>query len=70
MNLLGTAAVVFGGTSRGVFFNDLSALNLDKLKSHPKDVSWETLMPDESQSKRPLARAGHTMVAWDEKLYL
>lgn len=69
MSLLGTRVLVFGGIDQGPL-NDLYAFDLEKSQSRPDGASWEILMPNESHANRPLARWGHTMVAWDHKLYL
>lgn len=76
LSLLGTTVLVFGGFGGREIFNDLYALDLNKLQSHPDGASWETLipheyrMPQERHLDRPAARFNHTMVAWNHSLYL
>lgn len=71
MNLLGSSILVFGGCNQDDdYFNDLSTFDLRQLHSRPDDTSWETLLPNESHPDRPLARWNHTMVSWDDKLFL
>ena len=72
MSLLGTNILVFGGLVGGItsLSNDLCALNLSELQSHADGASWETLMPNEPHPNRPPPRKDHTMVSWDNKLYL
>ena len=45
-------------------FNDLIALDLSE------STDWEVWLPNDAYPDRPLARADHTMISWDEKLYL
>ncbi|CAF9936083.1 Negative regulator of mitotic exit [Imshaugia aleurites] len=70
MSPLGSSALVFGGQNGEVYFNDLSAFDVNQPYDRPDGTAWETLLPNEPHPDRPLARANHTMVSWDDKLYL
>ena len=52
-----------------MFLNDLYVLDLTETNpSEPTD--WEVWLPNDTYPDRPLERADHTMVSWDDKLYL
>lgn len=79
LTLLGTTILVFGGQTELVGrprdapsanSNDMYAIDLNSLQSHPDGASWETLMPNETHPNRPLGRLYHTMVSWNNNLYL
>ncbi len=70
MTLLGSSVMVFGGCNDASDFNDLYAIDINKLQSRTEEASWEILIPNEPHPNRPLARTNHTMVSWDQKLYL
>ncbi|KAL9068762.1 MAG: hypothetical protein Q9161_005965 [Pseudevernia consocians] len=69
LSLIGTTVLLFGGRNEDEYFNDLLALDLNGFQIHP-NASWETLMPNESHPNRPPKRLNHTMVSWDQNLYL
>ncbi|KAJ5156071.1 hypothetical protein N7492_008874 [Penicillium capsulatum] len=73
LNILGSKLYVFGGQVEGFFFNDLIAFDLNQLQN-PSN-KWELLVqnsheggPPEGQI--PPARTNHTIVNFNEKLYL
>lgn len=73
MNILGSKLYVFGGQVEGFFFNDLVAFDLNQLQN-PSN-KWEHLVqnsheggPPEGQI--PPARTNHTIVGFNDKLYL
>lgn len=73
LNILGSKLYVFGGQVEGFFFNDLIAFDLNQLQN-PSN-KWEVLTqnsheggPPEGQI--PPARTNHTVVSYNEKLYL
>lgn len=57
----------------GYFFNDLVAFDLNALQHSA--AQWDMLMPSSadggsSPAHVPPARTNHTMVTWNDKLYL
>lgn len=73
MNILGSRLYVYGGQVEGFFFNDLVSFDLNQLQN-PSN-KWEQLIqnsheggPPEGQI--PPARTNHTIVSFNEKLYL
>ncbi len=70
MTLLGSSVMVFGGRNDADYLNDLYAFDINKLQSRTEEASWKILIPNEPHPNRPLARMNHTMVSWDQKLYL
>ncbi|KAF1952605.1 kelch domain-containing protein 3 [Byssothecium circinans] len=70
--LVGNAFIVF---VEGHFFNDLVAFDLNSLQSSTS--RWEVLLPNQKegtasspQSRSPPARTNHSVVTWNDKLYL
>ena len=73
LNILGSKIYVFGGQVEGYFFNDLVAFDLNALQ-HPGN-KWEFLIQNSheggpSPGQIPPARTNHTMVTFNDKLYL
>lgn len=73
LNILGSKIYVFGGQVDGHFFNDLIAFDLNALQDPTN--KWELLIQDTSnaepsQGPVPLGRTNHTVVTWNDKLYL
>ena len=73
LNILGSKIYVFGGQVEGYFFNDLFSFDLNALQN--ANSKWEMLIqtsneggPPEGQI--PPARTNHTIVSWNDKLYL
>ena len=64
---------MFGGQVEGYFFNDLMAFDLNTLQE-PSSV-WEKLILNSNEDgalegQIPPARTNHTIVSWNDKLYL
>ncbi|KAH9868231.1 hypothetical protein J1614_007303 [Plenodomus biglobosus] len=73
LNILGSKIYIFGGQVEGFFFNDLVAFDLNSLQSSAS--RWEVLLPNTKdqvslQGKAPPARTNHSVVTWNDKLYL
>ncbi|KAL2019582.1 hypothetical protein VTK56DRAFT_9479 [Thermocarpiscus australiensis] len=73
LNILGSKIYVFGGQVEGYFMNDLSAFDLNQLQM--PNNRWEMLIPSSDnggppQGKVPPARTNHTVVTFNDKLYL
>ncbi|USP82589.1 uncharacterized protein yc1106_09863 [Curvularia clavata] len=73
LNILGSKIYIFGGQVEGFFFNDLVAFDLNSLQSSAS--RWEVLLPNTKeqpspQSPSPQARTNHSMVTWNDQLYL
>ncbi|KAL8686912.1 MAG: hypothetical protein Q9218_006773 [Villophora microphyllina] len=73
LNILGSRIYVFGGQVEGYFFNDLLAFDLNALQN--SNSRWEMLIPNSAEGgppegQVPPARTNHTVVSWNEKLYL
>lgn len=73
LNILGSKIYIFGGQVEGFFFNDLVAFDLNSLQSSAS--RWEVLLPNTKdqvspQIKAPPARTNHSIVTWNDKLYL
>ncbi|PSN70029.1 hypothetical protein BS50DRAFT_608685 [Corynespora cassiicola Philippines] len=75
LNILGSKIYIFGGQVEGVFFNDLVAFDLNSLQS--SSSRWEVLHPSQNtgtvsspQVRLPPARTNHSIVTWNDKLYL
>ncbi|KAL8924824.1 MAG: hypothetical protein Q9172_002488 [Xanthocarpia lactea] len=73
LNILGSRIYVFGGQVEGYFFNDLVAFDLNALQN--ANTRWEMLIPNSAdggppEGQVPPARTNHTIVSWNDKLYL
>ncbi|KAF2867130.1 cell polarity protein-like protein [Massariosphaeria phaeospora] len=75
LNILGSKIYIFGGQVEGFFFNDLVAFDLNSLQSSAS--RWEVLQPNTKdgalsspQGRSPPARTNHSVVTWNDKLYL
>lgn len=73
LNILGSKIYVFGGQVEGYFFNDLIAFDLNALQN--TNSRWDQLIQNSNEGgppegQVPPARTNHTIVSWNEKLYL
>ncbi|KAI9819132.1 MAG: Negative regulator of mitotic exit [Pycnora praestabilis] len=73
LNILGSKIYIFGGQVEGFFFNDLVAFDLNALQS-PSN-RWEMLIQSSNDrgppsGQIPPARTNHTIINWNDKLYL
>ncbi|AEO54674.1 hypothetical protein MYCTH_2297483 [Thermothelomyces thermophilus ATCC 42464] len=73
LNILGSKIYIFGGQVEGYFMNDLTAFDLNQLQN--PNNRWEMLLPNSDSGvqppgKVPPARTNHTMVTFNDKLYL
>ncbi|ETS00935.1 putative cell polarity protein [Trichoderma reesei RUT C-30] len=68
LNILGSKIYIFGGQVEGFFMNDLSAFDLNQLQSPTN--RWEILLKAEASPKMPAARTNHSMVTFNDKMYL
>ncbi|KAH8590221.1 hypothetical protein B0O99DRAFT_691663 [Bisporella sp. PMI_857] len=73
LNILGSKIYVFGGQVEGYFMNDLVAFDLNQLQVPTN--RWEMLIRNSddggpSPGEVPPARTNHSVVTYNEKLYL
>jgi DNA repair exonuclease SbcCD ATPase subunit len=73
LNIIGSKIYIFGGQVEGFFFNDLVTFDLNALQQVSN--RWETLIQNTidggpPHGQIPPARTNHTVVTWNEKLYL
>lgn len=73
MNIIGSKIYIFGGQVDGFFFNDLLAFDLNALQNQTSH--WETLVQNSTDGgpppgQIPPARTNHTIITYDDKLYL
>ncbi|KAK8202245.1 Negative regulator of mitotic exit [Zalaria obscura] len=73
LNILGSKIYIFGGQVEGFFFNDLVAFDLNALQQASN--RWEILIQNTidggpPHGQIPPARTNHSMVTWNDKLYL
>ncbi|KAI0152990.1 hypothetical protein GGR57DRAFT_503123 [Xylariaceae sp. FL1272] len=73
LNIVGSKIYIYGGQVEGYFMNDLSAFDLNQLQM--PNNRWEVMIGNtESNSgpngKVPPARTNHTMITYNDKLYL
>ncbi|KAH7176561.1 hypothetical protein EDB81DRAFT_897866 [Dactylonectria macrodidyma] len=68
LNILGSKIFIFGGQVEGFFMNDLSAFDLNQLQM--PNNRWEILVAGDTSPKLPAARTNHSMVTYNDKMYL
>ncbi|KAL2891115.1 Tip elongation aberrant protein 1 [Ceratocystis lukuohia] len=72
LNILGSKIYIFGGQVEGFFMNDLCAFDLNQLQSPTN--KWEVLISNtelsSTPSTMPSPRTNHTVVTFNDKLYL
>jgi hypothetical protein len=69
LNIVGSRIYIFGGQVEGSFFNDLVAFDLNTLQAAGN--RWEILISNGGSGRPvPPPRTNHTVVTWQEKLYL
>ncbi|KAI9369239.1 hypothetical protein BJX61DRAFT_164745 [Aspergillus egyptiacus] len=73
LNILGSKLYVFGGQVEQYFFNDLVAFDLNQLQNPAN--KWEFLIQNSHEGgpppgQIPPARTNHTIVSYNDKLYL
>ncbi|KAK2767397.1 hypothetical protein FQN54_003553 [Arachnomyces sp. PD_36] len=73
LNILGSKIYIFGGQVEGFFFNDLIAYDLNALQNPAN--KWEFLIRNSHDGGPPAgqippARTNHTIVSYNDKLYL
>ncbi|KOS19927.1 Tip elongation aberrant protein 1 [Escovopsis weberi] len=68
LNILGSKIYIFGGQVDGYFMNDLSAFDLNQLQS-PSN-RWDILLNADVSPKVPAARTNHSMITYNDKMYL
>ncbi|KAJ9386820.1 hypothetical protein DTO063F5_3478 [Paecilomyces variotii] len=73
LNILGSKIYIFGGQVEGFFFNDLIAFDLNALQNPAN--KWEFLIRNSHDGgpppgQIPPARTNHTIVSFNDKLYL
>ncbi|CCE27063.1 related to cell polarity protein tea1p [Claviceps purpurea 20.1] len=68
LNILGSKIYIFGGQVEGLFMNDLSAFDLNQLQS--PNYMWEILLNNDPSPNAPPARTNHTVITYNDKLYL
>ncbi|KAK1750221.1 hypothetical protein QBC47DRAFT_122151 [Echria macrotheca] len=70
LNILGSKIYIFGGQVEGYFMNDLSAFDLNQLQM--PNNRWEILIEnsENAQGRIPPARTNHSMITFNDKMYL
>ena len=73
LNILGSKIYVFGGQVEGYFFNDLCTFDLNALQN--SNSKWELLIQNSveggpPEGAIPTARTNHSVISWNDKLYL
>ncbi|KAJ5132321.1 hypothetical protein N7448_006479 [Penicillium atrosanguineum] len=67
LNILGSKLYVFGGQVEGFFFNDLIAFDLNQLQNSSNKTATKVVL---QKVKSPPARTNHTIVTYNDKLFL
>ncbi|KAI1292385.1 hypothetical protein F5Y03DRAFT_400479 [Xylaria venustula] len=73
LNIVGSKIYIFGGQVEGFFMNDLSAFDLNQLQM--PNNQWELLIKNSENGvsttgKVPPARTNHSMITYNDKMYL
>ncbi|KAI0835398.1 hypothetical protein F5Y06DRAFT_134056 [Hypoxylon sp. FL0890] len=73
LNIVGSKIYIFGGQVEGYFMNDLAAFDLNQLQM--PNNRWEVLSENVEaggavQGKAPPARTNHSMITFNDKMYL
>lgn len=73
LNILGSKIYIFGGQVEGYFMNDLAAFDLNQLQM--QNNRWEMLLQNSDTGGPPVgtvppARTNHTMITYNDKMYL
>lgn len=71
LNILGSKIYIFGGQVEGYFFNDLIAFDLNALQNPANQ--WEFLLQTTGEAvnpKVPAPRTNHTIISYNEQLFL
>ncbi|KAI1824382.1 hypothetical protein F4861DRAFT_506640 [Xylaria intraflava] len=73
LNIVGSKIYIFGGQVEGYFMNDLSAFDLNQLQM--PNNRWEILTENAESGMTPIgkvppARTNHSMVTYNDKMYL
>ncbi|TQV93112.1 cell polarity protein (Tea1) [Cordyceps javanica] len=68
LNILGSKIYIFGGQVEGYFMNDLSAFDLNQLQM--ANNRWEILLQSDTSPSIPAARTNHTVITYNDKMYL
>ncbi|KAI2639372.1 hypothetical protein GGS21DRAFT_538111 [Xylaria nigripes] len=73
LNIVGSKIYIFGGQVEGYFMNDLSAFDLNQLQM--QNNRWEILIENSENGVTPIgkvppARTNHSMITFNDKMYL
>ncbi|KAI0476187.1 hypothetical protein GGR56DRAFT_458997 [Xylariaceae sp. FL0804] len=73
LNIVGSKIYIFGGQVEGYFMNDLATFDLNQLQM--PNNRWEILVENSEgnsalQGKVPPARTNHSMITYNDKLFL
>ncbi|KAI1181133.1 hypothetical protein F4777DRAFT_573205 [Nemania sp. FL0916] len=73
LNIVGSKIYIFGGQVEGYFMNDLSSFDLNQLQM--PNNRWEILIENSDNGvapngKAPPARTNHSMITYNDKMYL
>ncbi|OTB02905.1 hypothetical protein M426DRAFT_61449 [Hypoxylon sp. CI-4A] len=73
LNIIGSKIYIFGGQVEGYFMNDLAAFDLNQLQmpNNRWEILSENVEPGGAQhGKVPPARTNHSMITYNDKMYL